>query len=480
MSLLSTFSRQSQTTPDHFALIEGDRRISYSQLHRNAAKLSCALTQRPAQCQRVAIFMDRGIDAACAIIAVLGIGACYIPLDVKNPAERLNFIINDADPQCVIGKGPCPNWLEKSQLWLDIDQTSGQTPPDWPKEADAEALAAILYTSGSTGAPKGVALSHRAMSNFADWAADTFAIHPNDHIASLAPFHFDLSVFDLFSGLGSGATIHFVPASLTLSPSRLTTWLSQQRITVFYTVPSLLGFIALKGSLSTTPLPDLRTLLFAGEIFPTPTLKTLCQLLPAVDFYNLYGPTETNVCCYWPVAREQLHDDQPIPIGYPACGAILKIDAESGELSVQSTNNLSGYWQQAKLIEALTADRFYRTGDKVSLNEKGEYCYHGRLDRMLKCSGYRVEPAEIETILMQSPGVLGCAVVGIKDSTSGNRPAAAIVLQPGAKLDTVIKTARQKLPPYMQPAKLIVVDSLPYLANGKTDYREIQRQLEIG
>jgi amino acid adenylation domain-containing protein len=479
MSLLNAFNRQCQKAPRNFAFIEGGCQLSYSQVKQRASQLSCCLAELENPCRRVVIALDRGIDAAIAILAVLGAGACYIPLDIKNPAQRLNYIINDAVPQCIIGKGFRPDWLETPAPWLDIDQL-----PLLPQtstcqaEVRAEALAAILYTSGSTGAPKGVALSHKAMGNFAGWAANTFRISCSDRIASLAPFHFDLSVFDLFSSLSCGASVYFVPAGLTLSPSRLTAWLREQRISVFYTVPSLLSFIALKGSLTTASLPDLKTVLFAGEVFPVPQLKTLCELLPTVDFFNLYGPTETNVCCYWPVERERLQSGQSIPIGHPAGGAILQIDAETGELLVQSASNLTGYWQQGKLMAPLSADNYYHTGDKVSLNERDEYCYHGRLDRMLKCSGYRVEPAEIEAALLQCPEVINCAVIGIMDSTSGQRPAAALVLKSGAKLDAIIKPVKQKLPAYMQPCKFIVLESLPYLSNGKTDYQTLHQQLE--
>lgn len=479
MSLLSEFNRQCQTAPDNIAFIEGDRQLSYRQVKLLAAQLSACLTKQENPCRRIAIAMDRGIDAAVAILAVLGVDACYIPLDIKNPANRLSYIINDAGPQCIIGKGACPNWLETPALWLDIDQTAfAQQMTHWPAAISAESLAALLYTSGSTGTPKGVALSHRAMRNFADWASSTFKISHYDRIASLAPFHFDLSVFDLFSSLSCGAAVHFIPAGFTMSPSRLTTWMREQRISVFYTVPSLLGFIAMKGSLSTQSLPDLKTVLFAGEVFPTPQLKKLCDLLPDVNFYNLYGPTETNVCCYWPVERESLKSEQPIPIGSPACGAVLQIDAETGELLVQSANNLSGYWQQGELTALLSTDNYYHTGDKVSLNERGEYCYHGRLDRMLKCSGYRVEPAEIEAVLLQFQEVTGCAVIGIADNTSGQRPAAAVVLKPGAKLEAIAGPLKQRLPAYMQPCKFIVLDSLPYLSNGKTDYQMLRQQLE--
>ncbi len=478
MPLLTAFNRQCQTTPDTIAFIDGDRQLSYRQAGQLACRLGACLMHGQVPRPRVIIALERGIDAAIAILAALNAGACYIPLDLKNPPNRLNYIIADADAQTIIGKGRRPDWLEAPVPWLDIGHPPLAENAGPPAITADDAPAAILYTSGSTGMPKGVVLSHRAMRNFADWAAVTFKISTTDTIASLAPFHFDLSVFDLFSSLSVGATVNFVPSNLTLSPSRLTAWLAQHRISIFYTVPSLLSFIALKGNLPTPPLPHLKTVLFAGEVFPARQLQTLCGLLPATNFYNLYGPTETNVCCYWPVERERLQSGHPIPIGHPACGAILQIDGTTGELIVHSANNLSGYWQQGKLRPALTTDNGYRTGDKVSLNGQGEYCYHGRLDRMLKCSGHRVEPAEIETVILQHPEVLSCAVVGITDSTSGQRPAAAIVLKPDATLEQIVKPVKQQLPAYMHPCKFIALGSMPCLANGKTDYGALQQLLE--
>lgn len=478
MTLLAGFKQQCRIAPDAVALVEAERQISYAQLQQQAEQLARQLLSSNIPCLRIAIALERGINATIALLATLHTGACYIPLDLKNPASRLSYIVKDADVQWVIGKGPCPDWLENSQQWFNIEQRPNSQTTDLPEAIVPESLAAILYTSGSTGSPKGVALSHSAMNNFADWAADTFNISAQDKIASLAPFHFDLSVFDLFSSLSRGACVNFIPAQLTLAPSRLTAWLSEQEITTFYTVPSLLAFLALKGALDNTPLPHLKNILFAGEVFPTEQLIKICTLLPKVNFHNLYGPTETNVCCYWPVDRKRLNKDRAIPIGFPACDSNLKIDPDSGELWVKSQNNLSGYWQQGRLIPALTDDNYYRTGDKVSLNAQNEYCYHGRLDRMLKCSGYRVEPAEIEQIIRQCQGVENCAVIGIKDSTSGQRPAAAVVLKPNITLTDIIKPIKQSLPAYMQPYKFIVLESLPYLNNGKTDYLTLQQQLE--
>lgn len=479
MSLLAAFHQQCRSHPDSIACVEAQQRLSYRDLEQRARQLSRRILDQPSHCQRVIIALERGIDAAIAILAVIDAGACYIPLDLNNPPRRLNYIVEDAEPHCIIGFGARPDWLKTTARWLDIaQQETGLPVQDCVTAWATDRLAAILYTSGSTGQPKGVALSHRAMGNFADWAAATFHIGCTDHIASLAPFHFDLSVFDLFSSLSSGACIHFVPPGLTLSPSRLTDWLSRQRITVFYTVPSLLSFIALKGALQTTDLTDLKTILFAGEVFPARTLQSLCDLLPSVNFYNLYGPTETNVCCYWRVDRGRLPALNTIPIGHPASHAVLRIDSVSGELWVKCANNLSGYWQQGRLRSALTADDFYPTGDKVSINSHGEYCFHGRLDRMLKCAGHRVEPAEIEVVLQQCQDIVHCAVIGIRDATSGQRPVAAVVLKPGAELASVVNTVRKNLPTYMQPCKYQVLETMPYLANGKIDYQTLQHQLE--
>jgi amino acid adenylation domain-containing protein len=472
MSIIAGFQEQCAKAPHQLAFCEENRVLSYAEFNQHVEQLAFFLQQTRTTQQPIAILLERGIDAAIAIYAVLMIGASYLPLDVKNPVSRLQFIIADAEPECVIGKGEKPDGLQQNNHWLDLTQISASnTNANLPGFKNLEGLyeiAAILYTSGSTGTPKGVALSHAAMLNFSDWAATTFQLNPTDNIASLAPFHFDLSVFDLFSSLICGASVHFIPAKLTLSPSRLTAWLNENQITCWYTVPSLLSFLAFKGGLETTPLPVLKQLLFAGEVFPTPHLIRLAHLLPDTTLYNLYGPTETNVCCYWRVERTELQAEQAIPIGVSACGAELEITANH-ELQVRCDNNFSGYWQQGKLIPRDTALP-YPTGDKVSLNHKGEYCYHGRLDRMLKCSGYRVEPAEIETVLNQIAGVETCAVIGIEDASSGQRPAAAVVLKNPDLLAALVKIAREKLPAYMMPCQFKVLERLPILSNGKTDY----------
>jgi len=474
MNIVAPFFKQCTQTPQQIAFSEEQRGITYSDFKQQIETVAAFLQHQSTPQRCIAVALDRGIDSAICIYAILSAGGIYLPLDIKNPAPRLNFIIQDAQPQYIIGLGSAPAWLERNEKWLDLNQLleykqSGYTAVN----TSPNDLAAILYTSGSTGNPKGVALSHQALHNFSSWAKDTFKLHAADRIASLAPFHFDLSIFDLFSSLSAGASVYFIPAKLTFAPSKLTSWLSEYKINFWYTVPSLLSFIALKGALESTQLDHLKCILFAGEVFPSKPLIKLVNLLPNTTFYNLYGPTETNVCCFWEVDKNRLSPEKNIPIGMPACNATLKLDDTTGELLVQSLNNFSGYWQQGKL-ETLTQIH-YATGDKASLNSFGEYEYYGRLDRMLKCSGYRVEPAEIEQSINQLDHIDQSAVIGIKDTTSGQRPAAVVVLKNNAELGPSIKPLRQLLPPYMQPCKFIVLESLPVLSNGKTDYLAIEK-----
>lgn len=469
--LLNPFLDQCQQQPDALALQEQDRQVSYRQLLQQAQSITAALQARGVQPgQPVAVHLDRGIDAACALFGVLLAGACYVPLDLKNPAPRLSFIVTDAQVHTVLGAGAMPAWLDQS-LWLDIKACSAAIPA--AVDIPAESLAAILYTSGSTGQPRGVALSHRAIWAFTSWATDLLALSPADRIASSAPFFFDLSTFDLYAVLGAGASLHFVPAGLTMAPARLSAWLSEHAISGWYTVPSLLAFLTYKGNLAQTRLPALRFLIFAGEVFPTPALIDLAASLPRTALYNFFGPTETNVCCYWPVQRECLVAEQTIPIGLPAAGCELHLVADTGELWVRGPTLASGYWRDGHVQSLLNADGWYATGDRASI-EQGEYRFHGRLGRMLKCSGYRVEPAEIEAVVNAIVGVKGCAVIGMDDPTAGQRPALAVVMEAELTIGEVRKALSRQLPAYMQPSRYLVVDELPRLANGKLDYQRLR------
>lgn len=466
--------------PERVLFVEADNKLTVNSLNDKAGALSRYLQQSGIKKgDNVAIYLPRGIHAVVAIYAVLMTGACYIPLDTASPADRNTFILKDACCSAVIGNEDIPAWDDDvSILIVKIADFLAVESGDNTRVLNAaEDPAAILYTSGSTGNPKGVVISQRAIAAFVSWAKSTFKISGDDRTASLSPFHFDLSLFDLFAVPSAGATTVFMPDALKLSPARLTDWLDQHAISLWYTVPSILVFIALKGGLDKKSLPNLQQILFAGEVFPTAMLQRLTGLLPETAFYNLFGPTETNVCLYWPVERKRLSRDNETPVGLPACQAELSIDPEQGELWVKGPCLMSGYWKDGRCEPGTDEQGWFHTGDKVSVNTHQEYEYHGRLDRMIKSSGYRIEPAEIERVLNDMPGVIASAVVGIPDAVTGTRIAAAIEAEQENRM-ALQAHAKSKLSPYMRPFYYLYTEKMPCLPNGKKDYRRIYQAIQ--
>jgi amino acid adenylation domain-containing protein len=476
MKVVDSLIRHQDAQPDRIAFHESGREISYRDLFIRAAGIGRVLTSHGLRRgDRVAILLPRGIDAACAIFGTLFVGGCYVPLDISNPVSRLSYIINDLQPRCIIGLGSEPAWCEASVgKWLDISEAefsteTRQSSADNACHCDAEDLAAILYTSGSTGKPKGVCISDRAIDAFVGWSADTFCISARDNIASLTPFHFDLSLFDLFTVIHSGARSCFMPQTLTLAPGKLVKWLKDSEITTWYTVPSILTFLTLRGGLTPESLPALRRILFAGEVFPINSLTRMAESLPDTELFNLFGPTETNVCAYWKVDRNRLGPMRAIPIGKSACQAELSI-SDSGELLVEGPCVMSGYWHAGGLLPA--DGEWYCTGDRVSYNDRDELLYHGRMDRMIKSAGYRIEPAEIEAMIDSFEGVSGSVVMGLPDEISGSRIVAVVAGHP-VDLDGLRRYLKTHLASYMQPYRLVQVEVLPRLSNGKVDLKSV-------
>jgi acyl-coenzyme A synthetase/AMP-(fatty) acid ligase len=249
-------------------------------------------------------------------------------------------------------------------------------------------------------------------------------------------------------------------------------WLEENKITIWYTVPTILTFLTLKGNLSKERLPDLKTVLFAGEVFPTLHLSALTQLLPHVEFYNLFGPTETNVCCYWAVDRKIIQDLAVIPIGHPACKDELLINSD-GELLVRGPSLMSGYFSKGKIRCCFDEMGWYHTGDRVSTGEKGELYYHGRLDRQLKCNGFRIEPGEVEQAFYAFPDVEECVVFGIEQKVNTSL-VACIGRTKEISYRDLMKYLNSNLPSYMIPERVLQMEALPRLGNGKLDLQKIK------
>jgi amino acid adenylation domain-containing protein len=354
-----------------------------------------------------------------------------------------------------------------------------------------------LYTSGSTGEPKGVMLSHRNALAFVDWAVETFAVTREDRLANHAPFHFDLSTFDLFAAASAAASVHPVPSRLASFPAAIAKLWTDERLTIWYATPSTLGLLVHRGSLAERDLSALRVLLFAGEVMPVPLLRRLMTLAPGARFANLYGPTETNVCTWYDVASPPA-DDSPLPIGKASSGDEVLIFDEAlkpvpeggvGELWVRGATVMHGYWgrpertalalQSIEVAPGLT-DRAYRTGDLVRRRADGHLEFLGRRDHQVKTRGYRVELGEIEATLLRHPAVSEAVVVAIPDEEITNRLRAFAVLRAGAEPspdEAALKShCAVTLPRYMVPETIEFMSELPRTSSGKVDRRALAGQ----
>ncbi|QCX80304.1 Plipastatin synthase subunit B [Streptomyces sp. YIM 121038] len=467
---------------------------------------------------RVAIWLDKQPRYAEAILGALHAGCAYVPLDGGQPVARVATILADAEPVALftdrrrlaaLSGGQLPPSVRVIVLADEEEEGAQEGTPagasapgrahTWaaftasaagrvvllpPLERDD--LAALLYTSGSTGTPKGVRISYRNLAAFIRWAREELAVGPGDVFAGHASFNFDLSTFDLFTALSVGAAVWIVPDGQTRDVGALAAGIREHGVTVWYSVPSVLHLLTVSGALTPETVRGLRYVLFAGEVFPIAQLRALAALLPDdVVLYNLYGPTETNVCTRHRVRPSDLSRQEPVPIGTPLPGAVVSVvDADGravtgpdafGELIVEGDCVTPGYWRRES--EPAAAEHRvgrHATGDLVGY-DGASLVYRGRKDRMVKLAGYRVELGEIEAAVLRHPGVAQAAVVA---ETRGGETGVALYFTltgrtPRPGLIELKRHCAEHLPRYMLPRTATCLDELPRNANGKTDYHRL-------
>ena len=495
--------------------------LTYQELDQLSNKVARALLRLGvAPGDRVAVLAPKSAAAVAGVYGALKAGACYVPLDPKAPAGRLSHIVADSGAAVIVAdeartsqaaglanavpRSPrvvvsVPGRAERAEAarvpaqgapvapWTAVAGESGE--PLAEERAIETDLAYILYTSGSTGTPKGVMISHRSSLTFVDWAAAAAGLGEQDRVCSPAPLHFDLSVFDIFATCRAGACLTVLPGEAATFPVSIARWLEAERITVWYSVPSVLTLLASYGGLQQLDLSGLRVVIFAGEVFPPKHLARLMAELPHPRYLNWYGPTETNVCTAYEVPPSWA-DARPVPIG-KACantevfavtsdGCRVSRPGEEGELYVRGPSLMQGYWgQPAKTSEALVRNPFrseydeavYRTGDLVTLDAAGNYAFVGRRDGMVKVRGYRVELGEVEATLYRHPAIREAAVLPVPDELLGSRLRAVVAADGAGSLtrENVLDHCRQWLPSYMVPDIVEFREVLPRTSTGKVD-----------
>ncbi|AOE65180.1 non-ribosomal peptide synthetase [Pseudomonas corrugata] len=475
-NLHTALSQQAALSPNAPALVFEGQRLSYAELDQRAQAVARALRAAGIGTDDIVpVCMERSVDMVVALLGIVHAGAAWLPLDPELPAGRLAFLIEDADAKVTLTQA---QWLSRlptgHQAWT-LD-TLPQAPAFDPISVAASDLAYVLYTSGSTGQPKGVMNEHGALMNRLYWMQDAFPIGPNDRVLQKTPYSFDVSVWEFFWPLITGATLVVARPDGHRDPAYLSQLIQQEQVTTLHFVPSMLRAFVEEPSL--VDCRSLRQVFASGEALPVDLVRRFMGQHPAA-LVNLYGPTEAAIdVSVWRCSV----DDVIVPIGKPIANLRLYILDESlqplpigsiGELYIGGVGVARGYLKRPDLTEErflaspfIDGDRLYRTGDRCRFLADGNIEYLGRLDHQVKLRGQRIELGEIDAAVLNLPAITGACTLVIDNRLVAFYSSSAA--QSG--LDTLLAA---ELPAYMVPAVWVHVPTLPLNSNGKIDRKAL-------
>lgn len=509
--LTQTIEKAAEAFPEKHAFRYNQQFYTYQDLLDKSNQLALHLRdQGVKKGDRIGIFMNRSLETALAVYGIMRAGAAFVPMDPYAPASRTQFLIQDCGLKHLISTPSQSKKLKdisfegtRLQSIIGLEDHPALTTTNWETifglpthwshpRILSDDLAYIMYTSGTTGQPKGIMHSHYSGLSYAKLSSELYEVGPDDRLGNHAALHFDISTMGYFTMPYSAGTTVIVPEIHTKLPASLSQLIEKEKLTIWYSVPLALTQLLQKGVLEQRDLSALKWVLFGGEPFPAKHLNSLMKYWPEATFCNVYGPAEVNQCTYHHI-KEFPNEAEAIPLGKiwdNTEGLILDEDDQAvpegaiGELLIRSATRMKGYWSQPELTQKSlyhqkdkngNTKTFYRTGDLVKLNKNNDLLFFGRKDRQIKTRGYRVELDEVQEHLNSYPGIIEAAVypVRVKEET---QIFASVVLQETANFDDkkLSQFLKSLIPWYAVPTRFFQLKEIPRTAAGKTDHKQLQ------
>lgn len=502
-SVVQWLEKTAKDFPNQIAFVDENHVYTWMEFRKMVLSIADNIQRSlPERKQPIAVYMEKSAAMVAVFMGIVYSGNFYSPIAVDMPKTRIEKILRTLQPEMLITTRELKDNLiqEKSNkcirenvLYFDditdeiVEEEQAKSYMDCILDTD---LLYVLFTSGSTGNPKGVSITHRSVIDYIDWVTEEFAITEKDSFGNQAPFHFDNSILDIYSALKTGAAVYIIPSKLFSQPVKLLRYLETHKITTIFWVPSAMIMVsALKALRNVDLSKTIKRILFAGEVMPNKHLNIWRKYLPNVLYANLYGPTEiTDVCAYYIVDRT-FEDEEPLPIGRPMRNTeILVLDEQDrlitepnqiGELCVRGSSLAVGYYNNFEKtamafvqnpLQRAYEEKIYRSGDLVKYNDRHELVYISRKDFQIKHLGHRIELGEIENAVMSLEEISMCCCL-----YDDKRSSIVLFLEQDISRKDVNQHLRNLLPDYMLPGKVVYVGRLPLNANGKIDRVTLQQ-----